>query len=324
MTTNMNNIELHIKNALKNNYEIIYNTQPISNTILENLKNEFSDSKFTLSETQDYISKLNTNKSNLTTITLYNIVINVLIKSKNDNIPYLLLHRVIKRLFIVSKIFNINKKIVYWLIPTNSNRWFPKKSVIMPKHINGGFTYITNTNNVNIYIYRREEFPKVMIHELMHHSYLDTSYLSNTHEYKDTLDKMKHICNISKDTLFLPNEGIIEAWALILQSLFISYEYNIPFKLIIDIEKKWSIKQTSRILYHKYHNLNNIWKEDTNSYCYIVLKTFLINNVTNFIYHSLNKTIYNYYIENIENFILQIKPKNIKHDSFRMSVYGNM
>ena len=320
----MNNIELQIKNALKNNYEITYNTLPVSTTILENLKNEFNDSKFTLSETQDYISKLNTNKSTLTTITLHNIVINVLTKSKHDNIPYLLLHRVIKRLFIVSTIFNINKKFVYWLIPTNNNKWFPKKSVIMPKHINGGFTYITNTDTVNIYIYRREEFPKVMIHELMHHSYLDTSYLSNTHEYKDTLDKLKHICNISKDTLFLPNEGIIEAWALILQSLFISYEYNIPFKLIIDIEKKWSIKQTSRILYHKYHNLNNIWKEDTNSYCYIVLKTFLINNVTNFIYHSLNKTIYNYYIENIENFILQIKPKNIKHDSFRMSVYGNM
>ena len=324
MATDLETIKIQINKALKNNYDISYNTQPISNTILENLKNEFNDSRFTLQETIDYISKLNTNKSTLTSITLHNIVINVLTKSKNDTIPFLLLQRVIKRLFIVATIFNINKTFIYWLIPTNNNRWFPKKSIVMPKHINGGFTYITNTNTVNIYIYRREEFPKVMIHELMHHSYVDTSYLSNTHEYTDTIDKLKHICNISKDTLFLPNEGIIEAWALILQSLFISYEYNIPFKLIIDIEKKWSIKQTSRILYHKLHNLNNIWKEDTNSYCYIVLKTFLIDNISNFAHQSLNKTIYNYYIQNINDFISQIKPKKVIHGSFRMSVYGDM
>ena len=236
--TNMSTIEMQIKNALKNNYDISYNTLPVSSTILENLKNEFSDSRFTLSETQDYINKLNTTKSTLNTVTLGNIVINVLIKSAHDNIPYLLLHRVIKRLFIMSKIFNINKNFVYWLIPTNSNRWFPKRSVIMPKHINGGFTYISNANSVNIYIYRREEFPKVMIHELMHHSYLDTTNISDTTMYKNVLEQLKHICNISKDTLFLPNEGIIEAWALILQSLFVAYEYNIPFKLII--RKVWT------------------------------------------------------------------------------------
>ena len=44
-----------------------------------------------------------------------------------------------------------------------------KKMFIEPKHINSGYCYPTsNINDTNIVIFRREEFYKVLIHELLH------------------------------------------------------------------------------------------------------------------------------------------------------------
>jgi len=336
---NINIIKKSIKSALKYNYNITYTSHPISEAVLSHIKNEFTNSAFSLDETVQYINKLNnldkngTNTSCLVKIAISNteihsgssIILNILSQNKSDVPPYLLLQRVIKRLYITSSIFNINKNFVFWLIPTNKNRVFPTKSIVMPKHINGGFTYINGGSNVNIYIYRREEFPKVMLHELMHHSLHDTNNNIND-PINNTMyiNKLKTLCGIHEDTTFLTNEGIIEAWTLILQCIYVSYEYNIPFNVLINSEKKWSLKQTSRILYHKKKHLNNVWKETSNAYCYIVFKTFFIHNIDRFIYHSVNKSTYKYVYNNIIYFINNIHPKKLQLDSFRMSVYGDL
>jgi hypothetical protein len=254
-------------------------------------------------------------------------------------------------------VFKINKIFNYWLIPTDANRWFPKRGIIMPKHINGGFTYVTHTHvdthesaaayasaateYANIFIYRREEFPKVMIHELMHHSYVDITTHTNTHTNTHThthnnlniyennafINKLKMACEISTNTQFLPNEGIIEAWALILHSLFISLEYKIPFNTIMGIEKTWSTKQSARLLYYKNIHKNdkkNEWEETTNSYCYIVIKTLLIQNIDACINNSINGTIQLYIEKNIANYLEKLIPQNLKNKTFRITIFGDL
>lgn len=328
-------LENQIKQAFNNKdiKDIQYSTQVINTTTLESIKKELGDTKFTLKETLTYLETFTTNTSLHTTLICGPITINVLTKNIKDIPPRLLLIRIIKRLYIVYNLFKINKQFKFWLIPTDVNKWFPKKGIVTPKHVNGGFTYITNdayTSIANIYIYRREEFPKVMLHELMHHSYIDTS--NNPKFNNNFINKLKIICDIDNNTSFLPNEGIVEGWALILQLLFISYEYNIPFSVIINIEQKWSAKQTARLLFYKNNRSNdykdyktdNDWEETSNSYCYFVIKTFLISNIDNFITNTYNNTLDTYLLANFENYLSKIKQKQMHNSCFRMSVFGDL
>ena len=320
----MDTLVLQIKKALKEETKSIeYNQINIQEHIIAHIQNEFNTTQFTLDETIKYINTFNTHTCIHTMYTLGPICINILTNNYLDIPPKLLMERVIKRLFIVYTIFKINTSVNYWLIPTDSNRWFPKKNIVTPEHINGGFTYVkqssNNTNSTaNIYIYRREEFPKVMLHELMHHSYIDSNNNDNTIKSIDTIAK---ICDIDTNTVFLPNEGIIEAWALILQLIFISHEYNIPFDVLFKKEKQWSMKQSSRLLYYK---KNSTWKESTNSYCYIVIKTCCIYNIEQFVNSCFNKTVYRFLEQNIEDFLKKIKPMPMKHSCFRMTAFGDL
>ena len=50
-------------------------------------------------------------------------------------------------------------------------RCFPKAGEIGPEHVNGGYT--TPCSNEGIYIYRKEEAMRVLIHEMMHAACLD-------------------------------------------------------------------------------------------------------------------------------------------------------
>ena len=364
----MNNITLQIKKELNyinkniHSYSINYSQQLIANALIDQIQSEFRSTQFTLSETNAYIQQFNATTTMHTIYQLGPIIINILTNKQLDIPSRLLMERIIKRLYVIYKIFKINKNFNFWLIPTDSNRWFPKHGIVMPKHINGGFTYVTNNSinnstnngiheNANIFIYRREEFPKVMIHELMHHSYIDNSHNSNktnTNTNKDShqeelfINRLKHVCNISTNTKFLPNEGIIEAWALLLQSLFISLEYNIPFNTIIQIENKWSNKQAARILYYKnkenkennhqatnqhsnqHNKKDNQWEETTNSYCYVVIKTLLLKDINSFINNSLNGTINKYIEKTINSYLHTIKPKPYIHKHFRMTIFGDL
>jgi len=313
----------HIKSGVKNfNIPIVKTQTYIPSELLAHLQSEFKNSQFTVKEAIMYVSSFNT-QSIHTMYSVGYIYIHVLTPNIQDIPPHLLLTRVIKRLYVVSQVFKIQHNVHFWFIPTDINRKFPKTSIVTPEHINGGFTYAANATNdkkaVHIYIYRREDFPKVMLHELMHHSFINKN-IHNSHETR-IVNTLKTICNIDPSTEFLPNEGIIEAWALILQSLFISLDYNIPFNIIMQKEKAWSLKQTSRLLYYK---KNKAWKETTNSYCYFVIKACCLNNPVMFIKSCLDNTAYMYLESNIQGFIKNIVPMPMKHTRCRMSIFGDM
>jgi hypothetical protein len=218
--------------------------------------------------------------------------------------------------------------------------------VVEPKHINGGFTYVYESeqnNTIHIFIVRREEFPKVMLHETLHHSFIDQhTNIHNNPALRDIVATLKKLCNIHPSTLFLPNEAIVETMAIIMHSLCISIEYNIDARTVIDKEIQWGHVQAHRVLEYQKHLNDGLWRETSNAYCYIVIKAILLDDYNGFLHAIENAntnatttnnthttTLFDYMLEKVAMYFNHINNftgnKNKVHNrSFRMSVFGDL
>lgn len=115
----------------------------------------------------------------------------------------------------VHTVLDIKKPLVFWIIPTSVPRLFPGPGeAVSEKHINGGYTYLSGNN---IYIYRYEDLPKVMLHEVIHHSKLNTN------------------------TAY--NEAIVEFWTVIFHLLAVNKE-------LFEEELQWSLYLCKRLETH--------------------------------------------------------------------------
>lgn len=278
----------------------------IKNGILtDDIKKQINISNITDSHFVPICSKKYLNKCDkIMQISLENINIMILYKNNiNDILRYI---NVLKRCVIITKIEKINKNFNIFIVKCPNKRTLPSNIIdyITPDNINGGFTSL---NTTNIFILREEEFPKVILHEILHHSQY---HIDNWGSYN--INKLKKHFNIDKRTVLIPNEAIIETIATIYHLSFISSEYNIPYDKLLKKEIKYSIKQSNKILDRQEKQLlNNIdnWYENTNAYCYIIFKTILLIKLT-----DLNKIKDTKYLTNIlidnKNIIPRIKIKN--------------
>lgn len=224
---------------------------------------------FVSKNVQDYFIKCE-NKMKIF-IPEYNFTMN-LYYHKKMNLNFSKLLTTIKQVIVTTKLFEIDSRLVIHFICCPDKRYFPShSSSISPKHINGGFT---NTSHNEIYITRTEEYPKVIIHEVLHHC--EKIHGEFSHQ---NISMLKSIFNISHETTLIPNEAVVELWATILATSFMSLETNIPFKLLLDAEIKHSICQSKKLL-KKQGKAE--WVETTNAYCYIVFKTILLLNIDKF------------------------------------------
>lgn len=279
------------------------------------IDNELKQSKFCSQEFYDYT----TNVNKYLKISSHNddITYHIFWKGKTQTKLYSFL-KSFKQSLIIHKIFDLKKKMNIYIFCCPISRYLPNKGSIEPKHINGGFT---SNQGRSIFILRLEEFSKVILHELLHHSYIDKGLNFNN----DSICMLKKTFNISQDTMLIPQEAVIEFWATIFHCLFMSYDYNLSFKSLIEIEKHWSICQSQKII--KKQN-NTYWKETTNCFVYIVFKTIFLINYEK----MLNMSIpYNTY--ELTKFLLEhqkdIKYSNNKlkstrkHNSLRMMYLSN-
>lgn len=277
------------------------------NELLDNIKYEISNSKFS---NHNKIIKHTNNFNNIISISKLDCNIKILIYyNKKTNVLYEKILKIYNRLIILSNIYNVNKDICFHLVLTNSKRIMPKNNYFETKNFNGGFTYIHHNNNIkkaDIYIYRYDEYSKVMLHELIHHiDIINDSMLKLPNE--NILD-LKNYFNISYDSNIKVNEGNVEFWATIYNLIFISIEYNIEFKKLYKKELEFSINQ-----YFKLRNINKykIWKENTNIFSYFIIKLILLYNYKEFINLHLpyDIDIFCNFIKNkySKNFINKIK-----------------
>ena len=329
----------NIKSTSNPAYKLLFENAVVNSELRDNIKLHLYDTRFTLQDAVDYLSVCKHNlivRNESNTVTL-----NILAKTMSDVPPLVLLQRVIRRIVATINIFEISKKFNFWLVPCKSNRLFPKRGNVTPKHINGGFTYVSNrvddtTSTVDVYVYRREEFPKVMLHETLHHSRIDTHNVWQTAE----VDRLKSLCNIHHNTVFLPNEAVVELWAMIMHSSFVSIDFNMSYKRVIEKEQEWSMKQALRLLAYQYRGMKSLnldkseknskyqWLEDTNSYCYIVLKAFMFQRVDVFILNSRDipsiKTSILDACTEISTLSTDFRVKKYNNNTFRMAVFSDM
>lgn len=238
----------------------------------------------------------------------YSNIVFYLYYKKNTNSIFKLI-KIYKRLMILSEIYNINKELNFHLALCKFKRYMPQKNNIFDCiHFNGGFT---NIRGNDIYIYRKCEYSKVILHEFLHHVNLINDSTITISNYD--IHRIKTKFNISLNTVLLPNEAIIEFWATIYNLIFISCEYNINFDLLFKKELEFSYNQFIKILNH---NNNNLWYEKTNIFCYFILKYILLCNYTDFLKFKLpyNSTDYiNFLINKYDSIIVTKKYKKNKH-----------
>ena len=240
--------------------------------------------------------------------------------------------------------------------------------VIESINANTAFTYSCQKNN-EICVYRKEECFKVFIHETFHSFGLDFSSMSQILA-NTIISSSFRIINKTID--FKIYESYCETWAQIINILFILYTYDKieakpenfeqwknRFGLYLTYENLWSVFQANKVMNH-YDIRNDLLcnneitydEKKTSPFSYYILKSYLMNNIDDFIHWSdsnNNNTIffntnknniekYSYFIcessrNSIHNVLLQecqsFILKNGKNkkwkkfmNSLRMSLYG--
>lgn len=193
-----------------------------------------------------------------------------------------------------------NKKYEIYLILTDLVKQFPNNDeIVKVKHVNTGYT---NFSNNIIFIWRFEEFEKVLLHEVIH--------------YTNFFD---HDININHDLHIKGPESYYEAvtdlWAIIYNCIYISLMTKLKLKYIFMIELGF-VRNQALALYD--HFDNNIIQE-TPAYSYYIIKYMLFNYliINNKLPDTINDKIIS---ESVKENIL-VDNKYIKLDSLRMTLF---
>jgi len=180
------------------------------------------------------------------------------------------LNKLLRRLETLRIYYHSSKSIHFVCVPLDIPRRFPVNSTqcLGREHVNGGYTYV---NGNTVYLFRREELSKVMLHEYLHQiqGHKDAEWTA------ESLEKVRALVPIPKDIDFRPNEAVVEAWALFYHINFLSIENGIPFKTLWDTELQFALQQARHIWNHQSKCLPQ-WNEQTHTFSYYILKALFV------------------------------------------------
>ena len=233
----------------------------------EKLKENFRGI-YAIKEVIDYIDMIDSNY-------LYefnNVKCNVYYSKKQTKINKSKIKRVIKRAQFIS---NKSKNFIINLILSPAKKLIETDKLLTAKNTNSGFTF---ANGNEIFIFREEEFPKVILHEIIHH---DKS-IHNDDFKNENKNKLMNYFGITKDTILILNEAIIEFWATLIQIAFVSCQYKIDYLKLYKLELKYSLLKTYQILKLKETYKDKLWCDKCNIYSYIIFKTIFLFNINKF------------------------------------------
>jgi hypothetical protein len=121
-----------------------------------------------------------------------------------------------------------------------------------------------------VYLFRREELPKVVLHEYLHqiqgHKDLEWSHAD--------MDFLKRVVGVSIPDM-RPNESIVEYWAWKHHWMFLSVETGIPWKILRKAETNYVLRQARRIWNHQKQCASS-WMEGTPVFSYYILKAMYV------------------------------------------------
>jgi hypothetical protein len=305
---------------IKDNYQIFKVNDEYINTI------ELLNSKFVSPNIKGYIY------NNLTHIIKYTFTIKTLNDSRNITLifgifnnnfnkirefkNYIIKIKILLKFIFEFSSFRCSNNITLYLLLTPLYKELPyKKDILNNNNVNSAVT-TSCTYNGELLIYRKEEWFKVLIHELFHLTGLDFSTMDI---YKYSKKIKKHFNNINSSMLLY--ESYCEFWATILNSCFKVFFYQVRDKIqnnkraiykktfvnevnkYIEDEKKFSLFQMIKII--KFINneftyrdfimktipIRNYYREKTNVFSYYFIKTILLLNNESFFKWCNNNNI---------------------------------
>jgi len=194
------------------------------------------------------------------------------------------------------------------IIETEINTKIKEKEILGANNVNSGFNY-TCLNSGLIFIYRKEEFFKVFVHESIHGYGIDRALhfdYSKNENYKKFLNLFAFY---NKPTTNIGiNEAITEFWTSLLYLCIASYQDSINlhefiynFERLFKLELVHALYQISKILH--YNNLtynsftknsnsnsnsNSNYRENSHIFSYFIVKTMMLLNHE----HMLNSQLF--------------------------------
>lgn len=232
-----------------------------------------------------------------------------------------------KYIYIISYVLSlskINHNINIHLTHLNDKKIFNNKYTSY--NVNSGVTSFDH-NISTVFVYRKEESVKVLIHELLH-----AINLSDIPNNSTIVDHYNHVYNIKTSSINV-NETYTEIWAKLLNCFFVSvfsksHNYS-TFNRYVSIEKKFSQIQAFKIISflndHKNININ----KHTHIVGYFLCINQLFYNIDDFLkmrFDSNNVFILNnnqsfidFMLDHTDYKTHKIKKNSIFKNTFRMT-----
>lgn len=183
------------------------------------------------------------------------------------------------------------------------------KEILGAKNVNSGFNY-TCLNSGLIFIYRKEDFFKVFVHESVHGYGIDRALHFNfaKNEYYNKFLNLFAFANKPITNVGI-NESITEFWTSLLYLCVNSYQdsrnlssfiYN--FERLYKFELVHALYQISKILHYNnltynnfINNSNSNYRENSHIFSYFIVKTMMLLNHE----HMLNSQLFD--LNNLNN-----------------------
>ena len=183
-----------------------------------------------------------------------------------------------------------SRELSVYLYLTEHQKRFPSKGVVIDQeHANTAFTRACPIGANEIYIFRREEWFKVFIHETFHSLGLDFAKMPE----QIANEALFSIFPVRCDYRFY--EAYTETWATIIHTLFLTMETKGAIyprlESYLNKERLFSLFQKAKLLVHhelKYSHLCSLstarrYRENTQAFSYFILKCILLFHYNDFI-----------------------------------------
>jgi len=219
-----------------------------------------------------------------------------------------LIQKLIKCISFVSTFQNKNFSYKIHYVPLNDKKKFKKNIKSLTKHLINSGCSINREKDASIFVWRIEEFTKVIFHEFIH------SFIDHGDGNHKLLKKYRNRYKLySRDIDFF--ESYCEIWGRILNCFYISnlHPVNNPydyFCILLSFEIFYAQQKSLQILELKQNN-NILLDDHTNVTAYYLITSELFLNFQNFLKKINKPNIFN--IEEFYEFLFLSKKINKKN-----------
>ena len=265
--------------------------------------------------------------------------LNLLVFSENE---FIMNHKFLKRCFILDAIRNKKRKDInleIWL--SNKKKNLPpkrEKKYLGSKEVNSGCNTFNGMEN-RVSVWRKEELPKVLVHELVH-----SLGLEKYNGYKEVEDFIYNHFDIKRNNRFNLFENYVELVANILNICLTMIENGKgdikSFNRLINLERTHCLFQVGKILnYYGYKNFEDFYKKDgikeenktdrylqkSNIFSYFIMRSMVIFNINDFIKLCRDKNKRNFFKQDFECVeFLSIVLKTLKDPLFESAINNSI